>query len=214
MSHIVSIQIGRPKTIPGSKPGEEAWTSSIFKQPVTGRVFVSRTNLEGDEQADLTVHGGPDKAVCVYSGDHFPFWQETLPNHDWIAGSFGENLTLGKISEEDVCIGDIWQIDETLLEVSQPRQPCWKLARRWNEPMLPKLVLRHGKTGWYFRVLQEGSIQPSSAISLQDRPHPKWTISEANRVRFKKVSREEKSLLASLPQLSESWKDALQVQSN
>ena len=180
MSHIVSIQIGRPKTIPGSKSGQEAWTSSIFKQPVTGRVFVSRTNLEGDEQADLTVHGGPDKAVCVYSGDHYPFWQETLPNHDWIAGSFGENLTLGKISEEDVCIGDIWQIDETLLEVSQPRQPCWKLSARWMKG-LDKVFIQSGKTGWYLRVIDEGTVQRDNPIELIERKG-EWNIEKANSV--------------------------------
>ena len=133
---MTSIQIGRPKTyegIPGVPGAEKAWTTAIYKDPVEGFVQVSKLGIEGDGQADLKNHGGHDKAICVYPAEHYDYWQGEvgLPK-DFHRGAFGENLTVGGINEETVSLGDVWQVGTTKLQVSQPRQPCWKLARRWG----------------------------------------------------------------------------------
>ena len=125
-------------------------------------------------------------------------------------GGFGENLTISGWTEEDVCIGDAWRIGNVLLEVTQPRQPCWKLGRRWRLPELPKRVIAVGRTGWYCRVLEEGTIEAGGPISRERRRHPAWTITAANRVMYsKKGPQEEIRALIALPELSQYWKDEL-----
>jgi len=155
---------------PGAKnPLEREWTSAIFKTPVEGIVA-------GDAQADLENHGGPDKAVCVYPEAHYGRWKEELPDYDWTVGGFGENLSVSMLNEHLVCIGDVFQLGDTTLQVSQPRQPCHKLARRWNIKDLPKRVHDTARCGWYFRVLQEGEIQAGQALELSERHYPQWTV--------------------------------------
>ena len=135
-----------------------------------GRVFVGRTNLVGDGQADLENHGGIDKAVLAYSADHYPKWRRELSLPDMPYGAFGENLTISGLSEESVCIGDTLRIGTVTFEVSQPRQPCWKLARRWRMHELTGLVVRNGRSGWYLRVLEEGWIEASMPVMLIGPP--------------------------------------------
>jgi MOSC domain-containing protein YiiM len=142
-------------------------------------------NLDGDEQADLRVHGGPGKAVCVYSADHYPAWRQELGLASMEPGAFGENFTVSGHTESDVCIGDIYRIHEAIVVVSQPRTPCWKLARRWNVPDLPRRFLRSGRTGWYLRVAQEGHVQRDAVFELLARPYPKWTIAHVNEVTYR-----------------------------
>ena len=143
---------------------------------MTGPLSVETDNLAGDEQADLTVHGGPDKAVCVYSADHFPEWSRVLREGDLGAGAFGENFSVSHMDETSVCVGDVYAVGTSLVQVSQPRSPCWKLAARWNRPDLPRLVLQSGRTGWYFRVLQRGVVSAGEELSLSDRPCGEWSI--------------------------------------
>lgn len=201
---LVSIQVAKPQAF-NDEVGE--WTTGFFKQPLSGSVFVSETNVEGDGQADLVHHGGVDKAVLAYAAGHYPSWETELgvqmPN-----GAFGENLTIEDLDERNVCVGDQWEIGSVVLEVSQPRQPCWKLSRRWNNKLLPKLVVSNGRTGWYFRVLQVGNIQPSVDVLLLERPHPDWTIMRANEV-FYRGGSEEKTALAQVAKLSDAWKQEL-----
>lgn len=164
---LVSIQVGMPKTIgvPGSSdPKQRLWSTGFFKEPVLGPVFLGTTNLEGDGQADRSVHGGPEKAVLAYSADHYPAWRQELGIADLPHGAFGENLTIEGLDERSVGAGKRFRIGESIVEFSQFRQPCWKLAKRWDRRDLPKLVLKTGRSGWYFRVLQEGRIAPGQAL--------------------------------------------------
>jgi MOSC domain-containing protein YiiM len=177
---VVSIQVGRPRTV----AGEEPWVTSFFKTPVTGPLGLETNNLDGDEQADLRVHGGPDKAVCVYSANHFPEWRRILSESDFGAGAFGENFSVSHMDEDSVCVGDVYAIGTAVVQVSQPRSPCWKLAARWNRADLPRLVLKSGRTGWYFRVLQRGLVTRGDELSLSDRPCGEWSIARVNEVSY------------------------------
>ncbi|GAA5510169.1 MOSC domain-containing protein [Novipirellula caenicola] len=206
MPTIVSINVGQPQTIGTEKP----WVSGFLKNPVNQPVRLRSTNLDGDGQADLEHHGGVHKAVCVYPADHYPDWRTTLQIPEFAWGSFGENFTIAGLTEPDVCIGDVWSIGQAKVEVSQPRQPCWKLARRWNIKTLALQVQQSGRTGWYFRVLDEGMVQSGMEITLLERREPQWTIAEANRImHHDKHDRDAAAKLAAVPTLSPSWKATL-----
>jgi MOSC domain-containing protein YiiM len=212
-ARIVSVQVGVPREM-GREDAPEVfdrlWTSGIFKTPVSGPVFVGVEHIAGDQQADLTVHGGRDKAVCVYSADHYPGWAGTLWPEVGAFGAFGENLSVAGVTEDDVCIGDIWAAGDLRLQVSQPRQPCWKLARKWRMPDLTDQVIRTGRTGWYFRVLREGEVAAGAALALVDRPAPEWTISAANQVMHGRPRNNAAAAsLAVVPALSDAWRVTL-----
>lgn len=206
---VTSIQIGQPQ-VQGT--GSEAWTTAIYKESVPGPVRFDRESIVGDAVADHRYHGGLDKAVLAYSADHYATWQSEWGSPPLPAGAFGENLSIRGLTEKDVCLGDIWSLGEVILQVSQPRQPCWKLARRWERPDLPKQVQQTGRSGWYLRVLCPGFASVGS-IELQDRPYPEWPITRCNQVAYTKGSadttRADRSALASLPLLSEAWRDWL-----
>jgi MOSC domain-containing protein YiiM len=175
---VISIQVGKPRAIEAENP----WTTGFVKTATTGPLWLATTNLDGDGQADLVHHGGPHKAVCVYPAAHYPWWRQTLGKPDLIYGDFGENFTIDGLTESDICIGDVWTIGEATVQVSQPRQPCWKLARRWDIKTLALQVQHTGRTGWYFRVLVEGLVQRGMSIKLIERPNPQWTIAAANQL--------------------------------
>lgn len=211
--HVISIQVGLPKTL-GTKnapnPLDRPWTTGFYKAAIAGKVWLSKTNIEGDGQADLENHGGLEKAVLAYGAAHYPGWRESLQLPDLGFGAFGENLTVVGQTEADVCIGDIYEFGEAQLQVSQPRQPCWKLSRRLRVKDLAQQVIRNGKSGWYFRVLKEGYIEPGQNLILGDRPHPEWPIPRAHDVMHHQ--RKNKTAIAELlacPALSSSWKQTL-----
>jgi MOSC domain-containing protein YiiM len=183
MAKLLSVQVGRPR----ERFEGDMWVSAIFKEVVDGAIHLHSTNLDGDEQADLRVHGGPDKAVCVYSADHLPFWRVTLGRDDVGPGAFGENFSVAGVSEADVCIGDVFQVGTAVVQVSQPRGPCWKLGRKWARLDLPKVVIKEGKTGWYLRVLQPGDVEAGQEVGLVGRTYPEYTITEANRLAYAKA---------------------------
>jgi len=204
-----SIQVGQPRTLSGSfsDGAPAAWTTAFFKEPVPGPVFVHETQIDGDSQVDLENHGGRDKAVLAYSAEHYPLWRDELAEPTMPHGGFGENLTIAGLSEETVCLGDVWSIGRAKLEVSQPRQPCWKLARRWNRPWLPKRVIENGRTGWYLRVVSPGAIAAGLPVVLEQRLHPNWTIARANHVMYdKRPELDELVALADLDVLADSWR--------
>jgi len=208
-----SIQVGTPKNY-GSEEAVDAhdkpWTTGFFKAPIAGPVFVGLTNLVGDGQADLKNHGGVDKAVLAYSADHYPKWRDELSLPDMPHGAFGENLTITGLSEESVCIGDIFRIGRVTFEVSQPRQPCWKLARRWRMHELVRLVVHNGRTGWYLRVLEEGCIEAGMPVEPIGRPNPAWSIARANRILHHCRTDLPLTLeLAAVPALANSWVEEL-----
>jgi MOSC domain-containing protein YiiM len=166
--------------------------------------------VAGDEQADRKNHGGIDKAVLAYSADHYSFWRSHLSLPDMPFGGFGENLTITGLEESNVCIGDRWQAGDVVLEVSQPRQPCWKMGRRWRIADLPKQVIQNGRSGWYLRVLNEGDVTAPVAIALISRLHPSWTVARASRLLYHE-SDNVKGLsdLADIPELSRAWREEL-----
>lgn len=206
---LVSIQVGIP-TVYQDSAG--AWSSGIAKQTVGGVVAVTKLGLAGDGQADRTHHGGVDKAVLAYADAHYPPWREELGAR-FPRGGFGENLTIDGLDESRVSIGDVYAIGTTVLQVSQPRQPCWKLGRRWQRPDLPKRVLATNRCGWYLRVLTPGEIEAGQPVVLVEKPHPEWTIVAANDVMYRRVADEELSRLTrelhDLAGLSKSWRSEL-----
>jgi MOSC domain-containing protein YiiM len=213
MPTIVSIQVGQPTSYlhEGAVDGKKRqWTTAFFKTPVTSSVRVGWLGVAGDQQADRENHGGLDKAVLAYSADHYPYWRTHLNLPDMLQGGFGENLTIAGVDETGVCIGDRWRAANVLFEVSQPRQPCWKMGRRWRIVDLPKQVIQNGKSGWYLRVLEEGELVAGLPIELLSRPHPTWTIARASRLLYHEnddvVALEE---LANIPELSRAWREEL-----
>jgi len=217
MSHlatIVSIQVGRPQAYEYGDAADgrsRSWKTAFFKSPVTGSVRVGRLGLVGDEQADRENHGGVDKAVLAYSADHYAAWRAHLNLPNMPLGGFGENLSLAGIDESSVCIGDCWQAGDVLFEVTQPRQPCWKMSRRWQIPDLAAQVIANGQSGWYLRVLSGGEIAADTPLSVVARPHADWTVARAGRVmHHEKQNLAAAAELAALPELSATWKQTLQ----
>jgi MOSC domain-containing protein YiiM len=210
---LLSIQVGQPKTLgtPNvSNTMDQEWTTGFFKETVLGPVWAGSTNLAGDGQADLRVHGGFDKAINAYPFEHYAFWLAELNFSKLPNGAFGENFTVSRILETQACIGDIYELGDALVQISQPRQPCWKLSRRWKIQDLVARVVNTGKTGWYFRVLREGNVQAGTPFILVDRPYPEWTIATANSVMLhRKENHAAAHALAECPALSDSWKATL-----
>ena len=211
---LISIQVAQPQTYGREDAAEEydrQWTTAFFKRPIAGPAQVQPLGIVGDGQADLRFHGGPDKAVLAYSADHFPRWQLEHPQVAWSGGAFGENLTIAGITEDTVCLGDVYQLGTARLEVSQPRQPCWKLSRRWRIADLARQVTHNGRSGWYLRVLDPGEIAVGQPVELLARPHPTWTITRAQQLLyFEKQNLTAAAELASLPQLAESWREVFE----
>lgn len=205
MARLISLNIGQPSYHADGEP----WTSGIYKSPATGRIHLAQENLAGDGQADLNVHGGPDKAVCVYSADHYPYWREQLGVLECGPSWFGENFSIEGQSEHDVAVGDTYRVGTALVQISQPRAPCWKLGRRWRRLDMPKLVLQGGRTGWYLRVLESGDVESGDTLTLIDRPFARWTIDAVNAVAYSRggaVNVDAARELASCPVLAESWR--------
>jgi MOSC domain-containing protein YiiM len=152
---LVSVQVGRPRTV---RWHGRSVSTGIYKEPVAGRIMLRRFNLDGDEQADLTVHGGRDKAVYVYPSEHYPRWQAEFPDLPLPYGMFGENFTTEGLDEQSVRIGDQFRIGEAVVEVTQPRLPCYKLGIRFGRPDMPKRFHASGRCGLYLAVLREGEV--------------------------------------------------------
>ena len=193
---LVSIQAGRTAPL-----GPQAVPSAFRKQRVDGPVKVGRLGIAGDEQADLSVHGGPEKAVYAYAAQHYSAWAEERPQHDkqLVPGGFGENLTVEGMLERDLCVGDIHRIGSALLQVCQPRQPCFKLALFFADPGMLRAMVRSGRAGWYYRVLEEGEIQAGDTIQLEERPHPEFPFERLIEiVNFGKASAEELRAMAAM----------------
>jgi len=200
---IISVNVGRPQRL--LYQGKEVETG-IFKEPAEGEIFLSKVNLDGDEQADLVYHGGVEKAVCVYPYEHYAYWTERL-GKEMRFGAFGENLTVTRLLEDEVCIGDIFQWGEAVVQVSQPRQPCHKLAKRYDAPELALWVQETGYTGFYFRVQQEGVVGKEHPLRLQSRHPAGITLTYANQIMHQDKKNQEglKRILA-VEELSTSWR--------
>jgi MOSC domain-containing protein YiiM len=201
---IGSVNVGMPA--PLRRHDGAVVPSGIVKAPVAGRVHVGRTNLAGDGQADLTVHGGPDKAVYAYPAEHYPRWAEELGRDDLRPGHFGENLTVEGLDEDDVLIGDRFRMGTALLEVSQPRIPCFKLGIRMGDPGFLKPFLQSGRSGWYLRVIEEGDLAAGDAIAREGRGDPQVSIRALTRLFAEGGPPEALARAAAAPALEDGWK--------
>jgi MOSC domain-containing protein YiiM len=208
-----ALLVGKPRSWGDLRPGDAdapRLATAIAKREVAGPVWLGPEGLEGDAQGNRRVHGGPDKAVCCYSADHFPAWRTEDPALDFAPGAFGENFSLAGIDEARVCIGDRWRVGDAVVEVSQPRQPCATLARYWCRPDLPKLVTKSRRTGWYLRVIEEGAVTSGDTLELLARPEAEWTIDRVNVVTLhEKGPSEDAARLHDVASLSEAWREQL-----
>ncbi|MFL5484991.1 MAG: MOSC domain-containing protein [Gemmatimonadaceae bacterium] len=205
-----SICVGGPRDVQWRN---NTVTTSIFKMPVTGRVRVNRLNLAGDEQSDLTVHGGADKAVYVYPSEHYPYWNEQLPGFPLPWGAFGENLTTDGLAETEVGIGDRLQIGSAEFVVTQPRMPCFKLGIRFDRADMVKRFLRSGRSGFYLRVLKEGDVGVGDTITFTRREP--YAVSVADIVTLYTADDRNDDLLrraAESQDLPENWRDYFRKQ--
>jgi MOSC domain-containing protein YiiM len=173
---VISINVGLPREVEWRN---EIIRTSIYKEPVTGRVRVNRLNIEGDRQSDLTVHGGVNKAVYVYPSEHYEFWRNELPDFELSWGAFGENLTTTGLIEDDVRLGDRFAIGSAEFVVTQPRMPCFKLTIRCGRADMIKRFYRSGRSGFYLAVANEGEIGAGDEIALLSRDDGAITIAEA-----------------------------------
>jgi MOSC domain-containing protein YiiM len=172
---VISVNVGRPQTVRWNGRDER---TSIFKEPVPGHLRVRRLGLEGDEQADLTVHGGPEKAVYAYPSEHYAYWRTQLSLASLPWGSFGENLTLGGFLEDKVHSGDELRIGSATLAVTRPRFPCYKLGIRFGSMDMVKKFQDSGRSGFYLRVVEEGEVAAGDDVELIRENKSNPTISE------------------------------------
>lgn len=213
MITVQSVQIGRVIT-EGDPQSDDVldrqWTTGFYKTPVAGPIFLGRMGFQGDAVGSTQFHGGEEKAALCYAASHYQQWHHEHPTLNFGPGGFAENLTLVGTDESTVCIGDQYDVGQCQIQISQPRQPCWKISRRWGVKTMTKEVTQTGRTGWYIRVLKEGTIQAGDKMKLIDRPQPKWSIARANDVLFgREVDRLAVIELMNLTELSNEWKEAL-----
>lgn len=200
-----------PVMVGRARPFRADEHSAIAKHPAGAPVMAGPLGLAGDEQADLTVHGGIDKAIHHYPHDHYPAWAAELDGHALLAapGAFGENITTDGLTENLMCIGDRLRLGHALIEISQGRQPCWKIDHRFQRRGVTARVIESGRCGWYYRVLEPGSVAEGDTVALVERPHPQWTVARTFRLLIAgghKAEPEALPELAVLPALAESWR--------
>ncbi len=203
---VLSVNVGLPREVRWR--GETVLTS-IFKSPLAGRVKVSRLNIDGDRQSDLSVHGGADKAVYAYPAEHYAFWRSELPALEFPWGAFGENLTIEGWREGEVRIGDRFRAGSVELVVTQPRMPCYKLGIRFDRPDLVKRFLRSGRTGFYFSVSREGEIGAGDRLERIAQDAGRVTVSDIVTLYAakKQIDRDLLRRASELSALPESWRE-------
>ncbi len=171
-AEVSAFCIGLPQPFNGAE------LSAIAKRPVSGPVAIRSFGIEGDMVADTRVHGGPDMAVHQYPLDHYEWWRTQIGHHPLLgtASAFGENIVARGIVETDVAIGDRFRIGSAVLEVSQPRQPCWKIEHRFQQKAMVKAIIQSNRSGWYFRVIEEGEAKAGDRLKRIERGHDDWTV--------------------------------------
>ena len=189
-------------------------TTAIHKHPATAPLFCGQLGLEGDEQSDQRHHGGPDRALHYYPADHYPWWQTwqtalglPAPKTPWQPAAFGENLSGLGLTEAQACIGDVYRLGEALIQISQPRSPCFKLNQRFGYGQMSQVMQLSGRCGWLLRVLEEGMVAPDQTLELVDRPYPELTVKRTADILFNQVRNEaDLLLLLENPALSPNWR--------
>ncbi len=203
--HVVSLNVGMPREVKGPNGSV---TTGIFKSPVSGRITLRRHNLDGDGQADLRYHGGEHKAVYAYPYEHYAYWRERLNRDDFTFGQFGENLTTEGMLETEVHIGDIYRIGTASIQVTQPRQPCYKLGIRMGRPEIVKEFLESERSGIYFRVVEVGELAAGDPIELVSADPERVSVHFVNHLRFfDKANREGIAKALRVEALSPSWRE-------
>lgn len=198
---ILSVNVGRPREIEWLGRIEK---TSIWKSPVEGRVAVRGMNVEGDEQANLEFHGGPDKAVYAYAREDTAWWEKEL-GRELEDGNFGENLTVEGMDLTGAIVGEQWEVGSVVLEVSQPRIPCWKLGARMGDPAIPVHFAAAGRPGAYLRIVEEGQLGAGDEIHVRGRPEHGLTVGDVARIFHQERSRARTLLTA--PELAPEWQE-------
>jgi MOSC domain-containing protein YiiM len=207
---IISVNVGLPRVVTSNG---EAVSTGIFKEPVAGRVMLRTLNLDGDRQADLSVHGGPGKAVYAYPSEHYDYWKRELPEMQLPWGMFGENFTTAGLLESEIHIGDKFRAGAAVVMATEPRMPCYKLGIKFGRADIVKRFLASGRSGFYFAVLQEGAVGAGDAIELIEKKPDNVTVSDITAL----YTREKHNVgllrrAIAVQALPESWKDYLQHQ--
>jgi len=202
---LISLNVARPRLVMYTG---ETFNTGIFKQPVSGPVMLRTLNLDGDRQADLTVHGGPFKAVYGYPSEHYEFWNRELFGANLPWGMFGENFTTEGLFENELHIGDRLQIGSAIIMVRQPRVPCYKLAVKFHRNDILQRFLNSGRSGFYFSVEKEGTVQADDTFEFLSRAPLDITIAEMNRLFVDdKYNQELLNKAMTSPALPEDWRD-------
>jgi len=205
---LVSVNVGLPRVVMSN--GDPVSTG-IFKEPVAGRVMLRTLNLDGDRQADLSVHGGPSKAVYVYPSEHYDYWKRELPEMKLPWGMFGENFTTAGLFESELNIGDKFRVGQTVVMVTEPRLPCYKLGIKFGRSDIVKRFLASERTGFYFAVLQEGEVETGDPIELIEKSEPSVRVADITQL----YTREKHNVgllrrAIEVEALPESWKSYFQ----
>jgi MOSC domain-containing protein YiiM len=204
---LLEVRCGRVQEF---REGTRVWASGIDTTPVDGAIVVGLDGITGDEQADRRHHGGPEKALFVYPSEHYSYWRRALDLGGIGPGGFGENLVVRGCTESDFCLGDVVRIGTVEAQVSQPRRPCWKPARRWGIRDLAIRIEQTGLTGWYLRIRSPGALAAGDPIELVSRPQPEWTVARASEVmRHRRTNTEAARRLANVEELAQSWRNDL-----
>ena len=207
---IISVNVGRPRLVVWN---EQPVSTGIYKTPVEGRVMLRKLNLDGDRQADLTVHGGPTKAVYAYPAEHYNYWRDELPGTDLPWGMFGENFTIEGLDESRVNIGDRLRLGSAEVMVTEPRMPCYKLGIKFGRTDILKRFLASGRTGFYFSVQREGETAAGDQIELIGRDPNHVTVADITRLYAREKSDLDLMLRAiALEALPDSWRDKFRKQ--
>jgi MOSC domain-containing protein YiiM len=208
-----SVNVSLPKQV---QHKNKPVSTGIFKRPVSGRVTVNQFNLAGDQQVDLVNHGGEHKAVYGFASDHYAFWQQTLGQPEFHYGKFGENLTIDGLDESRLCIGDQLQVGNCVLEITQPRVPCFKLGLAFDREEMPRLFVENAATGIYFRVIETGSVASGDKVIVKQAHPAKLTVRRLFKAYFdKRVAEQEKQAVMQqaldIPALSIEWREKLEA---
>lgn len=207
---LISVSVGLPREV---RWQDRTVATGIFKQPVAGRIALRRLNLAGDGQADLRVHGGEHKAVYAYPLEHYDWWQRELGRAPFAHGQFGENLTVSGMREDEVYIGDVFQIGSARVQVSQPRSPCFKLELRMGEDGFATRFRTAQRTGFYLRVLEEGEVGTGDSIACLVRDPGAMSVREIFQLRYGgRLDRDRLERAIGLAALTPSWRNAFKEQ--
>ena len=204
---LLSVNVSQPIAV---EIAEQRYHTGIYKIAVAGRLWLGRTQLAGDGQGDMENHGGPNRAVYCYSHEHYAHWSDELARDDFEYGQFGENLTTQGLLENQVCVGDAFQVGEAVIQVTQPRVPCYKLANKMGIPGFEKTFLKSNRCGFYARVLDEGSVGAADTISQLEKDPVGMTVAEVNAALYLDRQKDAAERALQIEALSPGWRQSFE----